>query len=347
MMNKWYLLKLNWGLIMEIIYIRKSQLKAITLFLIERKIIFHPIISQDGCPDFTDREGFLNTLIIDRNIMTKIVEFCRTGLLKDPIYRKVISALIIWARFNDISISCGLAQIEYANTVNSSHMASSENEIFLNMMEHISPKIWLDVFEDKQQTINPIKCNNENSYNFLIEDQHYKMHLVEIIHLYCLYLDTTISEKEKMIRFIRWIDENLLFCSYTITYACMLFTTNVKKPKFSKSCDYKSIEKASSNQAWDLTYLSLWSTLYWEEADEGKTYLFATMDKDIKKVFFNTHDVSSKLFIRFFGSDNGGDIDKCYNEIRKNRTKPVISDELIEKLLEIEKKRLSMVVCQN
>ncbi len=41
---------------MEILEIKQSELKQITLFLIDQKIILHPKISPDGIPDFTGYE---------------------------------------------------------------------------------------------------------------------------------------------------------------------------------------------------------------------------------------------------------------------------------------------------
>ena len=98
---------------MEVMKIHKEQIKLLTEFIIEKSLIFHPTISPEGCPDFSNHYGKQYILIIDRNIMTKIVEICNTGTLKDQHI-----SLLFWAHFNHISITGGLALNEYANNKN-------------------------------------------------------------------------------------------------------------------------------------------------------------------------------------------------------------------------------------
>lgn len=326
---------------MEIIEIYKSQLKAVTEFLLEKEIIFHPTISPNGCPDFTGRFGRKNLLIIDRNIMTKIVEFCRSGKLNDAHIRKLIGALILWAEFNDVSITCGLALNEYASNKGANEKASFENNIFLEMFDQYSPRVWLDVFENKITEIPPIQITDNTYYEFEFENEHYLMHLSEIIFLYRLFLRNDIEPYEKVVEFLSWIDDHLLFCAYSVTYACMLFSNKVKQPKISLSDTFERKMKICSNQAWDLSYLSTWSTIYSKEKNTNTNHLFATMDIDLKKMFINTHDTSNNLFIRFFGETNGSKIQSCYEEIHSNRQKPKMNNKIIHEILDEQKKEMA------
>lgn len=300
---------------MKLLLINENQLKAVTLFLIEKEIIFHPMISPNGCPDFTGRYGRKNTLIIDRNIMTKIVEYCRVGSLKDAYVRKLIGALLFWAEFNDITITGGLALNEYATGQGINDNASLENNIFLKMFDQYSPQIWLDVFENQIENIEPIKLDNVHEYSFAIENEHYLMHLAEVIYLFRLYLDNTKEACQKIKAYISWVNNNQLFCAYSVTYACMLFSNKIKQPHIRTSDDFETKLKICSNQAWDLSYLSFWSTLYWNESETKNNYLFATMDADLKKIFIQTHNVESSIFCRFFGLEKGIDIRKHYEGI--------------------------------
>lgn len=327
---------------MKVMHIYESQLKTVTLFLVEKEILFHPTISPNGYPDFTGRFGRENILIIDRNIMTKIVEFCRTGKLNDTYIRKLIGALIFWAGFNDVSITGGLALNEYATVKGENDSASSENNIFLKMFEQYSPQIWLDVFENKISEIPPIKVTNIKQYKFEVENDHYLMHLSEIICLFRLFLSTHLEPYQKVMDFLSWVNENQLFCAYSTTYACMLFSNKVKQPKLSSFDTFENKLKKCSNQAWDLSYLSTWSTLYWDEADTDTNHLFATMDTDLKRIFMNTHDTSSNLFVRFFGENKGSKIQTHYEEIFRNRMKPKMSTEKIYEVLESEKMKLAL-----
>lgn len=273
--------------------------------------------------------------------MTKIVEFCRTGKLSDAYIRKLIGALLFWAEFNDVEITSGLALNEYATVKGKNADASLENNIFLKMFDQYSPQIWLDVFEGKTVNILPIRIDNAKNYKFAVENEHYLMHLSEVICLFRLYLDISLEPHQKVIEFLSWVNGNQLFCAYSVTYACMLFSNRVKQPKVLLEDDLNSKLKKCSNQAWDLSYLSFWSTLYWNEADAGTNYLFATMDTDLKRIFINTHDTSSDLFIRFFGEIKGSKIQSHYLKLMSNRVKPIMTSEKIYAVLEQEKNALA------
>ena len=325
---------------MEIIRIKEKQLKDLTLFLIDKKILFHPTISPSGCPDFTDRYGRNNILILDRNIMSKLVEFCRTGELRDTYIRKIIAALLFWAEANQITITGGLALNEYATAIDDASCASVENDIFLKLFEQYSPQLWLDVFEEKIASIPPVVIDNEKDFNFLVENDHYLMHLSEVIYLFRLYMENDLEPHEKVMKFLSWVNNHQLFCAYSITYACMLFSNKVKQPKICKSDAFENKIKRCRNQAWDLTYLSLWSTLYWNEESTDNNYLFATMDTDLKRIFVNTHETTSDLFVRFFGENKGGIIKNHYDDLLSNRVKPIMTDEVIHEVLNCEQQAL-------
>ncbi|UZT81719.1 hypothetical protein [Caproicibacterium sp. BJN0003] len=152
--------------------------------------------------------------------MTKIIEFCHTGRLKDAYIRKLIGALLFWAEFNDISITGGLALNEYAVGQNKKNNASIENNIFHKLFNQYSPQIWLDVFEGRIENIEPIKLNDIHEYSFAFENEHYLMHLSEIIYLFRLYLNNTMENCQKIEAYLSWVDDNQLFCAYSTTYAC-------------------------------------------------------------------------------------------------------------------------------
>ena len=326
---------------MKVLFIQKDQLKAVTLFLIEKEIIFHPTISPNGFPDFTGKYGRRNLLIIDRNIMTKIIEFCRSGKLNDAYIRKIISALIFWAEFNDVEITSGLALNEYAIVKGTNEDASLENNIFLRMFHQYSPQVWLDVFEGSVNNIAPIEIDSLKNYNFAVENDHYLMHLSEMLCLFRLYLTPNLEPYQKVMKFLSWVDANQLLCAYSVNYACMLFAARVKQPKLSLEDTFDIKLKKCANQAWDLSYLSFWSTLYWQENNSNTNHLFATMDADLKKVFINTHDDSNDIFVRFFGKNKGLLIRSHYSDIISRRVKPTMSDKKIHAILEKEKSLLA------
>ncbi|MFK4379792.1 hypothetical protein ABH948_005229 [Bacillus sp. RC218] len=329
---------------MEVMNIHKEQIKLLTEFIIEKSLIFHPTISPEGCPDFSNHYGKEYILIIDRNIMTKIVEICNTGTLKDQHILKVISSLLFWAHFNQISITGGLALNEYANNKNNNTEASLENDIFLKMFDQYPIKAWLDLFEGKVTTIPQINIPTRKDYTFNVKNNHQEMHLAEILHIWYLLINQELSNTEKMIALLQWIDKNILFCQYSVVYAALLFSKQIKQPKLHELRDIDNILKNSSNQAWDLTYLSFWSTLYWDENEGNTIHLFATMDTDLKRIFINTHNVKDNLFIRCFGEKEGLRINEQYNKILGHRQKPKITEESINNLIASELNKLQTIL---
>ncbi|MCY8786794.1 hypothetical protein [Bacillus inaquosorum] len=321
---------------MEVLRIHEKQIKELTEFIIEKNLILHPLISPNGVPDFSDFMHKKYTLIIDRNIMTKIIELCRTGTLKDRYILKVVSSLLFWSHFNDISLTGGLALNEYANIKKDNNEASAENNIFLRLFNQYPTKTWLDLFERKITFVPIIKILSNKDYEFDVKNGHQQMHLAEVLHIFYLYVNKELTVTEKMIELLKWIDKNILFCAYTIVYAALLFSKQIKQPKIQEFESIDNILRKSSNQAWDLTYLSFWSTLYWNENKGDTIHLFATMDKDLKKIFMNTHNTDSNLFVRCFGEKEGKRINIEYERILSNRHKPIITDEIISKLVEKE-----------
>ncbi|MGE5474885.1 MAG: hypothetical protein ACM3UU_11765 [Ignavibacteriales bacterium] len=330
---------------MKVIRVKESEIKSITEFLIKEQIIFHPVISPYGSPDFTNYLGRNYILLLDRNILTKFIELCNNGTLKEMYLLKVISSLIFWAEFNSISINAGLALNEYANHKQNNMEASKENNIFRQSSNYYSPEVWLDLATGKIKMIPKLNLTEEiKDYIFNIESEHYKMHYAEMLHITYLYFRDDLSQEEKVLEFIRWNNENILFCCYTIVYILLLFSNKLKRFATNGKGNIEYILKKCHNQAWDLTYLSVWSTFYWDERKGDTTYLFSTMDKDLKKIFINTHDVSSNIFVRFFGEIKGNIIQEEYAKIANNRVKPEITLEVIERLIESERNKLEELI---
>lgn len=85
---------------MEFIEIKEEELKEITMFLVDAKIILHPSIWPKGCPDFSNQRGRKNVLILDRNIVTPLIRLLTNGELKDEYLLKVVGSLMLWSQIN-------------------------------------------------------------------------------------------------------------------------------------------------------------------------------------------------------------------------------------------------------
>ena len=327
---------------MKIIRIEENQIKLITEFLIKQQVIFHPHISPNGRPDFSRYLGRQYVLLIDRNILTKLIELCTNGVLKDKHQMKVISSLMLWVIFNNIEVTAGLALNEYANHKNNNIDAIRENCMFKRIFDFYDPGLWLELALEIRKEIPRIEVNNKlENYNFNIKSDHYIMHYAEMLHAMSLCLQNNLSIKEKIISFLQWNKDNLLFCQYTIGYMLLLFSNKTKQYKDILPPTFEGLLNRCSNQAWDLTYLSVWSTLYWSENDGNTSFLFSTMDKDLKKIFIYIHDLTKNIFIASLGRDNGAIVQRKYEAIISKRIKPVISTEVINDLVISEKEKLA------
>ena len=321
---------------MEIIYVHEQDIKSITEFILDKKFIFHPKISPDGIMDFTSYKNKKYVLLLDRNLLTKMIEFFKNGVIKDSYIRKVIGSIVFWAHLNNISLNSGLALNEYANHKSENHSASEENNIFLKAMNFYSPEIWLDVATNRRESIPPLLDFPVNRYKFNVVNEHQMMHMCEMFCITRLYFDKSLSPVDKEIKFLKWNFNNLLICQYTIIYSMTVF---LNKSKIFRKVDPKNLNKILSvckNQAWDLTYLSDWSTLYWNDIEENVVYLFATMDKELKQLFIETHNVNSNPFNRFFNDKDAVRIQDCFTELKRNRKKPNLNRKIIEDFYDSE-----------
>ncbi len=328
---------------MEFIEIKQNELKSITLFLIENKIILHPKISPNGFPNFTGYIGKRFIVILDRNLLIRILRLVKEGELKDKHSLKLVSSLLLWSEFNNISLSSGLALMEYSHFHGNNLESSTENNIFLEIYKQYTPKHWLDLATGRQSSIPKLELKKQEQFNFFVEDDHFKMHYLEMLKLSQLYFDDAIPIIEKFNLFHRWVYENILICKYTTYFAAILFGNNSKTFKKVES-NFESVVKKCKNVAWDLTYLSFWSTQYYYESSAQDIYLFATMDKELRDLFFITHTESSEIYLQIFGNEVGTYITHNLNEIYLPREKPDIRQGNLDAMIGNEQEILKSIL---
>jgi hypothetical protein len=326
---------------MKIIHVYERDIKSITEFILEKKLIFHPVISPDGNMNFTSYDDKEYVLLLDRNLLTKMVEFFKNGVLKDSYIRKVIGSIVFWAHLNSVSLNSGLALNEYANHKEDNRSASEENNIFLKAMNFYSPEVWLDIATERRELISPLPDIPNEGYQFNVVNEHQLMHMSEMFCITRLYFDKSLYPADKMIKFLEWNFTNLLICQYTIFYAMIVFSGKSKVFRKVEPNNLDIIFKICKNQAWDLTYLSDWSTLYWDDKEGDTVYLFATMDKELKQLFIETHDIESNPFSKFFSDIDAIRIENVFNELKRNRKKPNLNSEIIKDFYESEYRLLA------
>lgn len=324
---------------MKFIELKQSELKKNTQFLFENKIILHPKISPNGIPDFTGYEEKQIVLILDRNILVRILRLVNNGELKDVYSLQLISSLFVWSELYNIYLTSGLALIEYSYFQKGNNESSEENNIFLEIFKQYTLQDWLDLATGRVKIIPKLKLVKQESYSFFIEDDHFKMHYLEMLKLAQLFFNRKISTIEKFELFHQWVYKNLLICKYTSYFAVLLFGN--KSKIFQKvNLNYEEINKVCINEAWDLTYLSFWSTQYYYEESASSIYLFATMDKELRNLFFLTHKETYDIYIEIFGNDKGKNIINSMSKIYLPRIKPDINQNKLDRMIKEEQENL-------
>ena len=331
---------------MNLIEIKESELKSISLFLIDKKIILHPIISPNGTPDFSKYEGRKFIVILDRNILVRILRLVNNGELKDAHSLKIVSCLLAWSEFNNIALNSGLALTEYSHHQSGNIESSSENNIFLRIYEQYSPRDWFDLATGKTKTIEKIKLEEQRNFEFFVEVYHFKMHYLEMLKLSQLYFSDELKIEKKFKIFHNWAFKNILICKYTTYFAVMLLGGKSKTFR-KKGKDFESIKHICKNVAWDLTYLSFWSTQYYYEDEAKEIYLFATMDKELRELFFLTHKESLEIYREVFGVQKGQAIIDSVSEIYIKREKPEITQGVLDDLIDEEQLELNRIINRN
>lgn len=264
-----------------------------------RQMIFHPTIAPDGNFDykkfyeFKRKKPFI--LFIDRNILSGLIKFCEQGSLRDKGESQIIGIIMTWAMMNDIAISAGPAVQEWATQIKDQTYGLIELNKFLTIFDAYPMQMWLNVARGQITKIPPLKLVNEPASGITAQYangcEHYHMTVASMLHLVGLYRNSKMKPVDKMLGFIQWTYDNLLVSQYTMAYAILLLTNQeyIKAPKDANSNDLARIIKGCENQAWDITYLSNWSTLYSNTDNYKEEFLFATNDILLKRIFVNTH----------------------------------------------------------
>lgn len=328
---------------MKIPVIKSSELKEITSFLIDRKIIFHPLISPKGTPDFSYYKNKNYILILDRNLLIPLLRLANSGTLKDRFSLKLISSLFAWAEINGITTTAGMALMEYSYFKKGNKESNIEKNLFLEIFKKTNLSEWISLATGKITSISPVNSNNVFENDFSIKNNHFKMHYLEMLKITQLHFDEKKSIENKFKLLFIWIYDNVLICKYTIFYSLLVFGNKSKIFK-DKNTDYKKSIDLCVNQAWDLTYLSFWSTLYFNEKKTKNIFLLATMDQELKELFMITHEDNFDIFITNFGSKTGKIIIGDLKAILLKRVKPEIDSIKIDNLILNEERKLHNLI---
>ncbi|MDD4754337.1 MAG: hypothetical protein GX236_07225 [Clostridiaceae bacterium] len=320
------------------------------------QLAFHPIIAPEGIFDYKSLTAFRHSknvaVFFDRNLLSSFLKLCKQGFLNDEKEMRIIALLMTWILMHQFSISPGLAIKENAVKSDDNIIAKTELKQFNEAFDFYPSMMWLRLAQGEIDTIPPFKFSGipfETQISYHREDDHLLMHLASMLHVVYLYRRKDLSPLDKVISFLKWNCKYLLICKYTNTYITMLFTNQegIRPPKGVNSNRIEIIMNGCYNQAWDLNYLSNWSTLYYDEERQQDAFIFATADVMLKRIFINTHGGGNyfNLIDAIFPAKQAQKIVDFYEQqlSPNNRNRPNFGDnptQYFKDLIKQEKNRL-------
>lgn len=323
------------------------------------QIVFHPYIAPDGKFDlkkfFDSKRKKPFILFIDRNILSSLLRLCRDGSLNSKGETQIVGLIMAWAEMNDIAISAGLAVRELAAQLQCQEKGLIELQSFLEAFQKYPGQIWLKVAEGIITEIPPIVYSNNPAKNVTVDytdgGDHYDMAVVSLLHAVRLYRNREMKPTDKVRKFFEWTYDNVLVGEYLLVYVAMLFTgqENIKAPKNANSNDIDKIIAGCENQAWDISYLTNWSTLYMHTEEYNEEFLFATNDVLLKRIFINKNgpDGLYGVFRAVFSEKECNQLWDFMKHKMTNRVKPDFGEDAhsyFQKLIEEEKRQLSILL---
>ena len=324
------------------------------------QLVFHPRIAPEGIFDYKSLSEFKHSknviVFFDRNLLSSFLNLCEKGVLVDEREMRIIGLLMTWILMNQFSISTGMAIKENAIKTDDTTYGKIELKKFNEAFDFYPDMIWLRLFQGQIDKIPSCKFSGapyETTVAYNQEDDHLLMHIASMLHVVYLCRHKDLSDVDRVISFLEWNCKYLLICQYTVTYITLLFTNQegIRPPKSVNSNDIEAIIKGCYNQAWDLNYLSNWSTLYWDEKKYTDAFMFATADIMLKKIFINTHGDGNyfDLLDAVFPAKQSQKIINFYEQYMSptNRIRPDFGDnptQYFRDLVEQEKNRLSTFI---
>lgn len=200
--------------------------------------------------------------------MSSLLKFCEKGSLKNSTEVRLIGLIMTWAEMNGVAISAGMAVRERASQMHSQEVGLVELQRFKEAFDAYPGQVWLRISEGQLIEVPPVQFSMKPAQNITVNyadsGDHYDMAVASLLHAVRLYRNETMKPADKVLDFFKWMCDHLLISEYLLVYAIMLFTEqeNIKAPKHAKNNDMTKIIAGCENQAWDIAYLTNWSTLY-------------------------------------------------------------------------------------
>lgn len=261
------------------------------------QMIFHPqyapngVFTIDGIFELQNPDKDI-LIIADKNFVSPICEIVKSGTLQDKDRLQKVALFVTWVKFLNARATCGIGLLEN-DTAGLSNVSGEESrQMFLHGLDKVPSQIWKDIAFGYRNEIpeiflfdKPTPSNTEYKFGDGLLLLSNEAAIIKIVQLMRTPNTTPIN---KFDNFMRWYADHLDIAESIMLYAAMVFgdVQLVAKPKSALSNDFEKVVKGIKNQAWDLTYITSWSTEYYHET-ENKNVMFATDDKTQKVIVVN------------------------------------------------------------
>ena len=282
---------------MDCLIFKDDELERMIEIINELQLCFHPVYAPEGqfsVHNIFELSSFDRDIIIiaDKNIVSPICEIARLGTLNDEYRLRKIALFVIWTKNLKARLTCGVGLFE-SDSENLDAISGEATRLqFLHGVDCIPAQLWKDLafgYIDcvPNQFLYNSRSTEVKKYKF---DQDFVVVSIEaaIIKIVQLLRTPKIAGIDKFITFMNWYTDNLDLAECVIVYAALVFGNipHVAFPKGSQSKNYAKTVQGIRNQAWDITYIALWSIQYYNE-NSSRQYMFATDDITQKMILVN------------------------------------------------------------
>lgn len=277
----------------ELVIIEDNELEEFHNAICKMQIVFNAVHAPNGTIDVTKFYELTKNkkvfIIVDNNLMQYIIKIFQKDSRYDD-YKQRVAIFMYWTKMMNIQLTCVFSLFEIGK-----ENADEYRNLFLQACNKVKPLEWRALaYGDLDKLITkeaPSILEDTWEYDYS-KNEHFLMHYIEMVKLVQLISDKKTTSLDKFKLFIKWYYEHLIICSSTVSYVAMCLTNNgVKPPKNINSPNIDKVLNGCRNQAWDLTFLSLYSTLLKGE----DIYFIATFDSDMKNIFINSNPPGEEI----------------------------------------------------
>lgn len=301
----------------------------------EQYMLFHPFYAREGTISWDSIRELQQIdifILADNNIVSPICEIVRNGTLANKERLRKVAAFVTLTKYLNAQMTCGLALIENDTAGKASTAAEENRQLFLYGIDRIPSNIWKQLALAQIDAIPAVFLEsyhykpNEKKYSFT-DELHFLCHKAAITKIVALLRSKETSSFQKFYDFFLWYIDHLILSENIIAYAALVFgeKSGVAKPKNCTSSIFEKAVEGIDNQAWDIFYLSQWSTLFYYEED-NQAFMFASDDKTTKEILKNSlppGKVQEAISEIFHTKNQKKAIDKLFaDKLGSNRKRP-------------------------